>query len=301
MFSLSGCRGGVVMFGFVRGVRGRAVAVVLVVAGLLGGVTAGSVAAAISTTVTWNVSSLTAGQVKSLSNVATTNSPGVKTWSKTGSCTLTPSSNPTKLTMGRGASCTLTLTIARSGLYSVKTSTKIITQKPCANGGVCAVGDRGPGGGIIFYKNLTRAVGSQYFEAACAGWSDGTCGGSDLTDPPAVWGCFGTPIAGANRTAKGTGEQNTNAIVAGCPTVGIAARRAKNLVLGGKSDWFLPSKNELNQMYIRRTAIGGFSGAFYWSSSELVDGSAWTQYFNDGNQINDDKDYSNYVRPVRAF
>ena len=289
------------MFGFVRGVRGRAVAVVLVVAGLLGGVTAGSVAAAISTTVTWNVSSLTAGQVKSLSNVATTNSPGVKTWSKTGSCTLTPSSNPTKLTMGRGASCTLTLTIARSGLYSVKTSTKIITQKPCANGGVCAVGDRGPGGGIIFYKDLTRAVGSQYFEAACAGWSDGTCGGSDLTDPTAQWGCFGTLIAGADGTNIGTGEKNTTDIVTGCPTVGIAARRAKNLVLGGQSDWFLPSKNELNQMYIRRTAIGGFSVAFYWSSSELVDGSAWTQYFNDGNQINDDKDYSNYVRPVRAF
>ena len=76
------------MFGFVRGVRGRAVVVVLVVAGLLGGVTAGSVTAATSTKVTWKVSSLTAGQLKSLSDVATSNSPGVKTWSKTGSCTL---------------------------------------------------------------------------------------------------------------------------------------------------------------------------------------------------------------------
>ena len=300
-----GAEGGVVMFGFVRGVRGRAVAVVLVVAGLLGGVTAGSVAAAISTTVTWNVSSLTAGQVKSLSNVATTNSPGVKTWSKTGSCTLTPSSNPPKLTMGRGASCTLTLTIARSGLYSVKTSTKIITQKPCANGGVCAVGDRGPGGGIIFYKDLTRAVGSQYFEAACAGWSDGTCGGSDLTDPIAVWGCLlFLGYDGPNGTAKGTGEQNTTEIVTGCPTLGIAARRAKNLVLGGKSDWFLPSKNELNQMYIRRTAIGGFSTDYYWSSSEYGDYSAWNQSFNNGFQNYSTKYgafYAFYVRPVRAF
>ena len=274
---------------------------VLVVAGLLGGVTAGSVAAAISTTVTWNVSSLTAGQVKSLSNVATTNSPGVKTWSKTGSCTLTPSSNPGTLTMGTGRSCTLTLNIAKSGNYLAKTSTKIITQKPCANGGVCAVGDRGPGGGIIFYKNLTRAVGSQYFEAACAGWSDGTCGGSDLTDPTAVWGCFGTLIAGANRTAKGAGEQNTDNIVTGCPTLGIAARRAKNLVLGGKSDWFLPSKNELNQMYIRRTAIGGFSGGFYWSSSESVDDYAWYQNFDYGSQDYDYKYLTTYVRPMRAF
>jgi hypothetical protein len=295
------------MFGFVRGVRGRAVAVVLVVAGLLGGVTASSVAAAISTTVTWNVSSLTAGQVKILSNVATTNSPGVKTWSKTGSCTLSPTSKPTTLTMGSTGSCTLTLNIAKSGNYLAKTSTKIITQKPCANGGVCAVGDRGPGGGIIFYKDLTRAAGSQYFEAACAGWSDGTCGGSDLTDPTAVWGCFGTLIAGADGRAMGTGEQNTKDIVTGCTTAGIAAKVAKALVLGGQSDWFLPSKNELNQMYIRRTAIGGFSPDVYGSSSEesspgSVDiNYAWVQYFSIGFQEWYRLNFTFYVRPVRAF
>ena len=131
-------------------VRGRAVVVMLVVAGLLGGVTASSVAAATSTTVTWQVSSLSAGQVKSLSAVASSNSNGVKTWSKTGSCVLSPKSNPPKLTMGTGSSCTLTLKIAKSGKYPAKTSTKKITRKPsCANGGVCAVGNTGPGGGII--------------------------------------------------------------------------------------------------------------------------------------------------------
>ena len=113
------------MFGFVRG---RAVVVVLVVAGLLAGVTAGSVTAATSTTVTWKVSSLTAGQVKNLSDVATSNSRGVKTWSKSGSCTLTPKSEPTKLTMGTGT-CTLKLKIAKSGKYLAKTSSKTITRK----------------------------------------------------------------------------------------------------------------------------------------------------------------------------
>ena len=289
------------MFGFVRGVRGRAVVVVFVVTGLLGGVTAGSVAAATSTTVTWNVSSLTAGQVRSLSAIATTNSPGVKTWSKTGSCVLSPISNPTKLTMGTGASCTLTLNIAKTSNYPAKTSTKIITQKPCANGGVCAVGDTGPGGGIIFYKDLTRAVGSQYFEAACAGWSDGTCGGSDLTDPTAEWGCFGTLIAGADGTNIGTGEKNTTDIWTRCPTVGTAAKRAKNLVLGGQSNWFLPSKDELNQMYLRRTAIGGFSTGGYWSSSEYFAPAAWMWNFDNGGQYPNSKNSTHYVRPVRAF
>ena len=101
---------------------------VLLVAGLLAGVTAGSVAAATSTTVMWKVSSLTAGQVKNLSDVATSNSRGVKTWSKSGSCTLTPKSKPTKLTMGTGT-CTLTLKIAKSGNYLAKTSVKTITRK----------------------------------------------------------------------------------------------------------------------------------------------------------------------------
>ena len=298
------------MFGFVRGVRGRAAAVVLVMAALWGGVAAGSVVAGPSTTVTWKVSSLTAGQVKSLSAVASSNSLGVKTWSKTGSCTLSPTSKPTKLTMGTGKSCTLTLKIAKSGKYPAKTSTKIITKKSattttvaltCATGGSCYVGDTGPGGGTIFYVDLTRVEGSQYFEAACAGWSDGTCGGSDLTDPTAQWGCAWTSITGADGTGIGTGEQNTTDIVTGCATAGIAAKVANDLWLGGQSDWFLPSKDELNQMYIRRTAIGGFSTVDYWSSSEYGEGIAWYQYFDDGSENANNTSVTAYVRPVRAF
>ena len=109
--------------------RASFLAGVLMVAGLLGGVTAGSVTAATSTTVTWKVSSLTAGQVKNLSAVAKTNSPGGKTWSKKGSCTLTPKSKPTKLTMGSTDSCTLKLKIAKSGKYPAKTVTTTITRK----------------------------------------------------------------------------------------------------------------------------------------------------------------------------
>ena len=356
------------MFGFVRGVRGRAVVVVLVVAGLLAGVTAGSVAAGPSTTVTWKVSFLTAGQVKSLSAVATSNSSGVKTWSKTGSCTLSPTSKPTTLTMGTGASCTLTLKIAKLGEYPAKTSTKTITLKSSTTTTVAPttttvatgtttvapttttvartttttvartttttvartttttgapvvyqVGDTGPSGGIIFYKDLTRAAGSQYFEVACAGWSDETCGGDDLTDPKAEWGCYGDSISGAGGAAIGTGEQNTTDIANGCATAGIAAKRAKNLVLGGQSDWFLPSKGELNalckwavvdnvyelcneSMTLFYLGYGGFvNGGVYWSSSEYSPGTAFTQWFTAGWQNSLVKEDTHYVRPVRAF
>ena len=75
---------------------------VLVMAGLFGGVTAGSVAAATKTTVTWNVSSMTVGVTKNLSDIASSNSTGRKAWSKSGSCVLSPSSKPAKLAMGTG-------------------------------------------------------------------------------------------------------------------------------------------------------------------------------------------------------
>jgi hypothetical protein len=152
---------------------------------------------------------------------------------------------------------------------------------------------------------MERAVGSQYFEVACAGWSDGTCGGDDLTDPQAVWGCKGTLITGADGSAIGTGAQNTTDIVGGCLTSGTAARLANDLVLGGESDWFLPSKDELNQMYTNlhsaSTPLGGFLSDLYWSSSEDTDEVAWCQVFDFGSQRNNYKYYSYHVRPVRAF
>ena len=103
--------------------------IALIVAGLFGGVTTGSVIAATKTTVTWRVSSLRVGQARSLSAIAISNSNGVKTWLKTGSCVLSPKSKPTKLTMGAGGPCTLKLKIDESGQYPAKISTTTITRK----------------------------------------------------------------------------------------------------------------------------------------------------------------------------
>jgi hypothetical protein len=69
-------------------------------------------------------------------------------------------------------------------------------------------------------------------------------------------------------------------------------------------DWRLPTKYELNEMYVNLhlQGLGGFAGYFYWSSSEYVYYGAWGQGFSVGGQTNYVKDYANFnVRAVRAF
>ena len=115
------------------------------------------------------------------------------------------------------------------------------------------------------------------------------------------WGCYGTAISGADGTAIGTGNQNTIDIMNGCATAGIAARLCGDLVLGGYSDWYLPSKDELNKLRLNRVAIGGFATNVYWSSTEGGNSVAWAQLFDLGTQGNGGKDYDGNVRAVRAF
>ena len=122
-----------------------------------------------------------------------------------------------------------------------------------------------------------------------------------LYNAGAFWGCLGTEISGANGTAIGTGAQNTIDIMNGCGTAGIAARVCGDLVLGGYSDWYLPSKNELNKLYINRVAIGGFASNGYWSSSEFDNSNAWKQLFTDGSQWSNGKSATSGMRAVRSF
>jgi len=68
-------------------------------------------------------------------------------------------------------------------------------------------------------------------------------------------------------------------------------------------DWFLPSKDELNQMYLNLhlQGLGGFASGYYWSSTEYDGTNAWLQFFGDGYQGLTNKGSNDYVRAVRAF
>ncbi len=81
-----------------------------------------------------------------------------------------------------------------------------------------------------------------------------------------------------------------------------AAKKAcDDLNENGYSDWYLPSKEELNRLYYVKSAVGGFSDSYYWSSTEGNADDAWGQNFNYGLQYYNFKYYNNRVRAVRAF
>ena len=115
-------------------------------------------------------------------------------------------------------------------------------------------------------------------------------------------------ITGATATALGTGNANTNLIVANQGTGSYAARICYDLVLEGYSDWYLPSKDELNLLYINLCAngLGGFvttpsADAYYWSSSETSNYNAWRAIFSNGSQYASNKGQPFNVRAVRSF
>lgn len=116
-----------------------------------------------------------------------------------------------------------------------------------------------------------------------------------------------------------SGEANTSIIIAAHVAIGddgatYAARVCNELQVteGGViyGDWYLPSKFELNLMYVNKSAInftalanGGssFISEWYWSSTEHSSSGVWEQYFGSGGLLNVNKDDLNRVRAVRAF
>lgn len=157
----------------------------------------------------------------------------------------------------------------------------------------CQVGERGPGGGIVFYDVGSDQPWGRYLEVAPPSWYEGGA------DPRSQW-CDATDLDVAGTSTEiGAGAANTQLAIAACAAG--AANTAHQFAGGGMTDWFLPSKDELNLLYAQQRSIGGFASDDYWSSSQADPSGAWHQYFTDGDQYGFSK-YDDYnVRPVRAF
>ena len=150
-------------------------------------------------------------------------------------------------------------------------------------------------GGVIFYIDDTEKHG---LVCSVTDQSSGT-----------DWGCSGE-TTGADGIGIGTGAQNTIDIEAVCETVGTAADLCANLILNSFSDWFLPSKDELNEMYLNKAAINNtaaansgtaFADDIYVTSSEVTNVMIWGQDMDAGAQNGTTKNTENSVRAIREF
>ena len=108
---------------------------------------------------------------------------------------------------------------------------------------------------------------------------------------------------GAAGTKIGTRLANSNAIIAtqGLNAINYAAGLARAFNGGGYLDWYLPSKEELNKLYLSRTAVGRIASDYYWSSSEFDSNVVWSQDFRNGVQAANSKNDIVFVRAIRAF
>ena len=271
-----------------------------------GAPTIGAVAVASSTSVTVNCTTPASNGGATITSYTAT---AVGDATKTGTLTSATCGLITVTGLTTNTAYTFTVTATNSaGTSAASAASATVTPAlTCATGGVCAVGNTGPGGGIVFYVQAsggtfacgaTLASTCKYLEAAP------TSGTNAWTDASYAWSGNTTGAIGLNAqgTAVGSGYKNTEAMVAQnstanrAGTITRAYRGPNNL-----SDWYLPSKDELNELHTRRVTVGGFSTGLYWSSSERDGIIAWAQNFSVGNQGNNLKGGTDYVRPVRAF
>lgn len=179
----------------------------------------------------------------------------------------------------------------------------------CAKGGRCAVGDVGPGGGIVIIARSQPESWGQFIEAAPQGWN-----GTE-NDPIVVW-CdrqiSSDSLFQAFSFGVGSGKSNSSPIAALCQDGAVSL--ATTYRGGGKSDWYLPSVDEVRAFVVELglssdTSQVTDSFPWYWTSTSNIHCSAscahafWPVemklnefgYFGRG-----DADEF-YVRPVRAF
>lgn len=145
-------------------------------------------------------------------------------------------------------------------------------------------------GGIIFYLDSTDMHG-----LVCAPNDQGI----------AEWGCSTSIISGTSEFI-GTGFQNTALIVLACSDINYAAKICNDLVLNGYSDWFLPSKFELNLLYknLADNGWGNFTWEVYWTSTQSTATNSNSISFwppDDHRFRTDVKNVQRTVRAIRIF
>jgi hypothetical protein len=201
---------------------------------------------------------------------------------------------------GFTAGGTLSATVTKTG-YNISGSHTVTIYYPKTDSDSFVLGETGPGGGKIFYHdpagftvqmvNSTQDYIAHYLEAA-------------PNDMPTVlaWASVGyisTNITGTGMTVC-TGRKNTADILA-TDANAPAAKACDDYSNNGKTDWFLPSHEELNLLYVNSTSVGNMRTSQYWSSYEYDNTSARFQDFSNSQRLIGNKSDERWVRAIRAF
>ena len=179
----------------------------------------------------------------------------------------------------------------------------------------CTIGDRGPAGGIVVYDAGSDQQWGRYLEIApqsceivkVAFKTYATVGNPTL---------YTSNVERSKAKAIGMGAKNTTMLA---DKFAGAAKASNDSTCNNYSDWFLPSKDELNEAFrqlshsrtgLQLTPVGGFDRGYYWTSSDYNGETAWAQYFADGQQFDRVQTLDGNrkpparpfrVRPMRAF
>jgi len=223
-----------------------------------------------------------------------------------------------------------------NGAAGASSPTGFTARSVCGSNGttLCAVGVPGPGGGTIVYVDSTNEMpGYDYLEVAPADASTGVVWSTTILrcGPGANLSCQTSFLSDASTALDhiglGTGRAATAAIVArhtagAVAKTAYAAGVADMYTTATASDWFLPSQDELNEVCKYASNSGqaagasticsggtlrtGFTPNFYFSSSEgpgyyAVDDGAWSVKLDVGGTGHGERLELLYVRPVRAF
>jgi hypothetical protein len=203
-------------------------------------------------------------------------------------------------------------TVAAATVYTVTatnavgSATQSFTLTVSAAAVIYNVGDTGPGGGKIFYKAATPFACGPTLNLSCTYLEAAPPINGVKDNSGRAWSTGGNQtisVPGANELAIGGGYKNSLAIVAqsGNVAASSAAVQSRAYTGGSLTDWYLPSKDELTELWTLKNTVGGFENTNYWSSSEFDPTNGWRRAFQGSSQSGGGKSNAFYFRPIRAF